>query len=110
MLWCQTNLGYRLLTIIQLMQYYVTSVGTKSMESFLVNQLVVHMKWGGAEQPPVAVAASSSVEVFEWSHLLLAVIKHFKDQATRPIAVLEKYEDSGTTEKVLIRHQPKCCQ
>ena len=44
MLWCQTNLGYRLLTIIQLMQYYVTSVGTKSMESFSVNQLVVHMK------------------------------------------------------------------
>ena len=44
---------------------YVSSVGMKSAESFLVNPIAVHMKRAGAEQPPVSVAASFSVEVFE---------------------------------------------
>ena len=42
---------------------YVTSVGTKSAESFSVNPIVIHMKWAGAEQLPVSATASFSAEV-----------------------------------------------
>ena len=44
---------------------YVRSVGMKSAESFSVSPIVIHMKCSGAEQPPVSVAASFSVERFE---------------------------------------------
>ena len=47
---------------------YVSSVGTKSAESFSVNPIVAHMKLAGAEQPSVSVATSFSVEAFEWSY------------------------------------------
>ena len=62
----------------------------KSAERFLVNPIVVHMKWARAER----------LDVFEWSHHWLG-IEQFDDQATNRllIAVLEEYEDSGTTQE-----------
>ena len=86
-------------------------VRTNTAESVLVNPIVVHMKWAGAEQLPVSAAASFSVDVFEWSHhwlVLLAAIEQFEDQATNrlPLAVLEEYEDSGTTQKEDVKKTP----
>ena len=122
---------------------YVSSVGTKSAESFSVNPIVIHMKWAGA----VMVAYNSILHVCElcgdevcreffsepnsnphevsgsWTNNcqflrppplvrtflneatidleLLAALEQFEDQAANrlPIAVLEEYEDSGTTQK-----------
>ena len=82
---------------------YVRSVGTKSAESFSVNQIVVHMKWVGAEQPPVQppplVRMFSNETTID--SVLLAAIEQFEDQATNRllIAALEEYEDLGTTQK-----------
>ena len=44
---------------------YVSSVGPKSTKRFLVNPIVVHTKSVGAEQLPVSVAVSYSVDAFE---------------------------------------------
>ena len=41
----------------------MSSEGTKSAESFSVTPVVVHTKLAGAEQLPVFVAASFSVDV-----------------------------------------------
>ena len=77
---------------------YVSSVGTKSAESFLVNPIVVHKKWAGAER----------LDVFEWSHHWLSGVEQFEDQATNRllIVVLEEYEDSGTTHKGDVKKTP----
>ena len=56
------------------------------------------MKWAKAEQPPVSVAASFSVEGFEWSyHWLSATSSNRGIQSAN--AVLEEYKDSSTTQK-----------
>ena len=70
----------------------------KSAESFSVNPIVVHMKWGGAE----------CLDVFEWSHHWLGAIEQFEDQAANRllIAALEENEDSGTTQKEDVKKTP----
>ena len=59
----------------------MTSVGTKSTESFSVNPCEL----GAAEQPPVSAAASSSAGVLNEANvnsLLLAALEQFEDPAS----------------------------
>ena len=65
----------------------------------------------GAEQLPVSVAASLVQKFLNEATIdsvLLAAIEQFEDQATHwlLIAVLEEYEDSGTTQKKDVKKTP----
>ena len=89
---------------------YVSSVGTKSAESFSVNAVVNHMKWERAEQLPVSVTTSFSVKFLnETVDLeLLAALEQFEDQAANRllIAVLDEYDNSGATQKKDVKKTP----
>ena len=66
-------------------QYYVTSVGTKSMESFSVNPIVVHMEWEELNNyqflwlPPLVWWFLNEATV---DLVLLDALEQFEDQAT----------------------------
>ena len=66
----------------------------------------------GAEPPPVSAVASSSAGVLNEATIdsvLLAALEQFEDQATDMLQLLsEECEDSGTTQRMLRKHQPKC--
>ena len=65
-------------------QYYVTSVGTKSVEGFSVNLIVVHIKWEELNYkfcsglPQVRGFLNEATVDLE----ILATLEQFKDQAT----------------------------
>ena len=73
---------------------YVSSVGTKSAESFSANPIVVHMKWEGAKKlpwpPPFSAEFLNEATI---DSVLLAAIEQFEDQATNRllIAALKEY-------------------
>ena len=80
---------------------FVSSVGQKSVESFSVNPIIVHMELNNCQflwLPPLVRKFWNEVTI---DSMLLAAIEQFKDQATNRLllAALEEYEDSGTTQK-----------
>lgn len=121
MLWCQTDLEY---SYLLWNCYYSgvlrisTSVGTKSMESISLNQVVVHMNLGAVEQLPVSVTVFSSMHgSFEWSHHLLAAtscIRTVWGPSYRQDATLcswwKWWLRHNKKKRILRRHQPKCLQ
>ena len=75
---------------------YVSSVGTKSAESFPANPIVVHMKGEGPTNcqflwpPPFSAEFLNEATI---DSVLLAAIEQFEDQATNRllIAALKEY-------------------
>ena len=85
--------------------------GYELCKEFLVNPIVVHIKWARPEQPHVSAAASFSVEVLNEAttdSVLLAAVEQFEDQTTTRVLIagFEEYEGSGTTQKEDVKKTP----
>ena len=81
---------------------YVSSEGTNTAESFLVNPLNNHQF---LQLPPLVWTFFNEATI---DSVLLAAIEQFEDQATNRllIAALEEYEDSGTTQREDVKKTP----
>ena len=84
-------------------EHYVTSAGMKSMESFLVSPIVVHMEWEELKEhqflwPPPLVWWFLNETTLDL--VLLPALEQFEDQATDRLLLfaLKGCEDPGTTQ------------